>query len=254
MAKFDIPVPEKLKEVLAPPRCLDFKLPPPQKLTVQLPSGASLTALNDLGKGIPNDCSLIFSLMLQIGPLLGSMECLLKMLKVIKTLSDIVNNLPLPPFKAIKDFGEAVAELAPCFLMLTPAGMIPFVRDILCLILKLLRCLIGQLKTIVQLLSGLTIQLESARAAGNDDLVATLECSRENALTSIQHLLQAFGPVSGLFDLAGPFMSIAGVQAIQLPELSNRTDIDSINETLGTLQAVVDTVQGVVDTLGGCPQ
>ena len=252
MANFDIPVPEKLQEALSAPRCLDIKLPPPEKLVVHLPSGASITALNDLGKGIPNDCSLIFSLMLQINGLLGSLECLLKVLKLIKPLSDIVNNLPVPPFKAIKDFGDAVADLAPCFLMLTPAGMIPFVRDILCLILKFLSCLIGQLKTIAELLGGLTIQLESARAAGNDDLVATLECSQENATTSIQHLLQAFEPISALLDLAGPFMSIAGVQAIQLPALGSGTDVDAINETLGTLQSVVDTVQGVVDTLGGC--
>lgn len=253
MANFDIPIPAKLQEALSAPRCLELE--PPEKLTVKLPSGASLTALNDLGKGIPNDCSLVFSLMLQIGPLLGSMECLLKVLKLIKPLSDIVNSIPgIPPFRAIKEFGEAVADLAPCFLMLTPAGMIPFVRDILCLILKLLRCLIGQMKTIADLLSGLTIQLKSAEAARNDDLVATLKCSRENALTSIQHLLQAFEPVSALLDLAGPFMSIAGVKAIQLPALGSASDVDAINDTLGTLQGVVDTVQSVVDTLGGCPK
>jgi hypothetical protein len=253
MANFDIPVPEKLQEALSAPRCLDFKLPPPEKLTVHLPSGASLTALNDLGKGIPNDCSLVFSLMLQIGPLLGSMECLLKILKLLKPLSEVVMSPAKLP-GLIDDIITAVGDLGECFLMLTPAGMIPFVRDILCLILKLLRCLIGQMKTIADLLSGLTIQLKSARAAGNDDLVATLECSRENALTSIQHLLQAFEPVSALLDLAGPFMSIAGVKAIQLPALGSATDVAAINETLGTLQGVVDTVQSVVDKLGGCPK
>src|SRR5688500_14436119 len=135
MANLDIPVPDKLREALSAPRCIDLSLGKPKKLTVQLPSGAALTSLANAGQNIPNDCSLTFSLMLQIAPLMGSMECVLKILKLLKPLSDAVTSPPPTP-ALIKEIVTAVADLAPCFLMLTPAGMIPFVRDILCLILK----------------------------------------------------------------------------------------------------------------------
>ena len=92
--------------------------------------------------------------------------------------------------------------------------MIPFVRDILCLILKVLNCLIGQLKTIGNLLGGLAITLKGARASGNDELAATLECAQQNAITAMGHLMQGLGPVQAIMDLASPFMSIAGVAEI----------------------------------------
>ena len=104
--------------------------------------------------------------------MLASMECLIKILKLLNPLVDVVTNLPMPPVKAVQEFAKAAVDLAPCFLIPTPANIIPFIRDILCLILKILACLIGQLRTIGNLLEGLTIDLEDARARGNDELVA----------------------------------------------------------------------------------
>lgn len=253
MAQVDIPVPEELREALSAPPCLDLSFPEPKKLTISLPSGAALTSLHNIGQNIPNDCSLTFSLMMQIMPMMASMECVLKILKLLKPLSDAVTSFPPTP-KLIKDIVEAVADLAPCFLMITPAGMIPFVRDILCLILKILACLIGQLRTIGNLLEGLTIDLEDARARGNDELVATLECAQQNALTSLGHALQGIEPVTAIMDLASPFMAIAGVSAIKLPALGSATDIESLNNVISTLDEVVGTIQGIVDALGGCPE
>jgi len=40
-------------------------------------------------------------------------------------------------------FAKAAADLAPCLLVPTPANLIPFLRDILCLILKLLHCFLN---------------------------------------------------------------------------------------------------------------
>lgn len=249
----DVPVPDDLRELMAAPKCLDLRLPKPQKLKVQLPSGGTLTALHDIGKAVPTDCSLTFSLLMQIMPLMASMECVLKILKLLKPLSDAVTSPPPTP-KLIKDIVEAVADLAPCFLSITPAGMIPFVRDILCLILALLRCLIGQLKTIADVMGGLTLQLQAAEEAGNDDLVKTLQCAQENSLASMQHMMNGFGPVSVILDLMAPMMSIAGVGAIKLPAVGDASSAAAISKTMADLQGVVDTIQGVVDTLGGCQQ
>ena len=253
MPNIDVPVPDELAELMAAPKCIDLRLPPPQKQKITLPSGGNIQALHDLGKGIPTDCSLSFSLMLQIMPLLASMECVIKILKLIKPLSDIISNLPTPPSpKLLKDFADAVADLAPCFLSITPAGMIPFVRDILCLILALLRCLIGQLKTLANVMEGLTLNLKAAEETGNKDLAETIKCAQQNSAASLQHLMNGFGPIGAVLELMSPFMAIAGVDAIKLPALGDAEDAEGINSTIQTLQGVVDTIQPICDALGGC--
>jgi hypothetical protein len=252
MANVDIPIPEGLREALTAPACADLSLPPPQRLSVMLPSGAALTALANAGQNIPNDCSLTFSLMMQIMPLLGSMECVLKILKLLKPLSDAVTKFPPSP-ALIKDIGEAVVDLAPCFLMLTPAGMIPFVRDVLCLVLKVLSCLIGQLRTFSEFLRGISLHLVDARRQGNLELIATLECAQQNAMSAMAHSMQGIEPITALMDLAGPFLSIAGVSAIKMPALGSVEDQEALDKAINTLDDVVSTVRKIVDSLGGCP-
>ena len=252
MAQVDIPVPESLREALSAPVCLDLSLPPPEKITIKLPSGAALTSLSNIGQNIPNDCSLTFSLMMQIMPMMASMECVLKILKLLKPLSDAVMSPPPTP-KLLDDIRKGVQGLAECFVMITPLGMIPFVRDVLCLILKVLKCLIGQLKTIGNLLGGLAITLKDARASRNDELAATIQCAQQNAITSMGHLMQGLGPVEAIMDLASPFMSIAGVAEIKLPKIGSASDAESLNKVIKQLDEVVTTIQQIVDGLGGCP-
>ena len=255
MANVDIPIPEELKEALSAPKCIDLSLPEPKKMSLPLPSGGALSSINDASAHIPTDCSLTFSLMLQVAPLMGSMDCILKMLKLLKPLSDAVTSPPPTP-AIVKDIAEAVADLAPCFLMLTPAGIIPFVLGILCLVLKVLNCLIGQLKSALEFLSGLSIKLEAAQAGDNPDpdLIASLECAQQNVMTSMGHLMNGLGPVEAIMDLAAPFMSIAGVSAIQLPALGSAQDTEALNQVVTTLEDTVNTIQQVVDGLGGCPE
>ncbi len=248
MPNIDIPVPDELAELMAAPKCLDLSLPPPADMKITLPSGGKIQALQDMGKAIPTDCSLSFSLMLQIMPLLASMECVVKILKLLKPLIDAVTSPPPTP-ALVKEILEAAADLAPCFLSITPAGVIPFVRDILMLILAVLKCLIGQLETLANVMGGLVIQLAAAEASGNQDLIATLKCAQENSAASMEHLKNGFGPVSTVIELMGPFMAIAGVSAIQLPSLGDEASAESLQETLGTLREVVSTIQEILDTL-----
>lgn len=248
-----IPVPDALSEALSAPKCLDMKIEPAEKLKIQLPSGGTISAIGDMGKAIPNDCSMTFSLMLQIGPLMASMDCVLKILKLLKPISDVITDLPAPPTPGvIKEIVNGVADLAPCFLMLTPGGMLPFVIDILCLILKVLNCMVGQLKTLANIMGGISLQLESAKQQSNEEMIASLECAQENAAAQAANLMQSIEPVAVLLDLASPFMSIAGVQAIQMPAIGSETDMEAMNKSISALEEVVATLQGVVDGLGGC--
>jgi len=251
MPNIDIPVPEKLQKMFELPSCDQLKLPLPKPIKVQLPTGGSLKAFSDISKGIPNDCSLTFSLMLQIAPLLASMECLVKILKFLKPLMDFVKS-PLDPTIVAKVV-EAGADLVPCFLIPTPANLIPFIRDLLCLILKLLKCFLGGISTILNLMSGLTVQLKSAKESGNAELQKALECAMENAAIAAQVQAQSIEPLGAILDLMSPIMGIAGVQAIQLPAIGSQTDIESLRQTVETVKGVTDTIQEIVDALGGCP-
>jgi hypothetical protein len=254
----DIEVSADLQEALNLPSCKDIELPKPSIPKIQLPTGGSIQAFTDISKGIPTDCSMSLSLVLQLAPLLGSIECLVKVLALIGPLIDIVDGLtkvpPKPPAEALKKFAEAAVDLKDCLLVPTPVAMIPFVRDILCLILKLLNCVLGQLRTVVNLMGSLAIQLKTAEESGNTELQGMIRCAQENAARSAQHLTASMEPLGGLLKLVEPFMKIAQVDAIQLPALGSDTDIQSLNKTIQAVQGVVDAIQAVVDALGGCPE
>src|ERR1700738_3428453 len=121
MPNIDITVSADLQEAFQLPPCEEIKLPLPSPLKVQLPTGGTISALADISKGIPTDCSMTFSLMLQIAPLLASLECLLKILKLLKPLIDVVGSLGPPPDpiklpKAIVEFMKAAEAIIPCLL------------------------------------------------------------------------------------------------------------------------------------------
>src|SRR6266567_8721467 len=219
MPNIDIEVSADLKQAFQMPSCVELGLPNAGPLKIQLPTGGSIQAFADISKGIPTDCALTFSLMIQIAPFLAATECLLKVLKLLKPLIDVIQGLPMPPVKALQDFAKAAVDLAPCLLVPTPASILPFIKDLLCLILKVLKCFLSQLKSLMKILGPITLQLQAAQADGNDELVTTLQCAEKNAQTQASQLMNSLGPVGVLLDLAGPLFGIAGVQPIQLPGL-----------------------------------
>jgi hypothetical protein len=246
-----------LQQLFQLPQCADITLPSAGSLSVQLPTGGTLQAFADISKGIPTDCSMTFSLMLQLAPFMANLGCLIKILNLLKPLMDVVNSLGPPPDpiklpQAISDFGQAAVALAPCLLIPTPAAMIPFVLDLLCLILKVLSCFLSQLKSLINILGPLSLQLSTAQHSGNDELVATLTCAQQNAQTQAGQIVSSLGPVGVLLEIAGPLFSIAGVPAITMPSLGSASDIVALNSVVNTVQSVVTTVQSAINMLGGC--
>lgn len=256
MPNIDIKVSPDLNALFELPPCDQIRLPFPEPVKVKLPTGGSLQAFTDISKGIPNDCSMTFSLLLQLAPFIAATECLFNILKLIKPLIDVINGLtkpdPVALAKAVPEFVKAAPPVVECALAVTPLNIIPFIRDLLCLILKVLKCFLGQLKTIVGVMSGLTLQISAAQASGNTELQKALECAQENAAISSEHLTKSIEPIGVILDLVGPLMGIAGVQPIQLPALGSQTDLQALNQTIQTVQGVVGTIQVVVDALGGC--
>jgi hypothetical protein len=252
MPNIDIAVDADLAQLFQLPSCADLQLPSAGPLKVQLPTGGSIQAFADISKGIPTDCSMTFSLMLQIAPFLAATECLLKVLKLLKPLIDVIQGLPMPPVKALQEFAKAAVDLAPCLLVPTPASIIPFIRDLLCLILKVLKCFLGQMKSLLKIMGGLSLQLTAAQQSGNNELVGIIQCAQANAQTQAAQIMNSLGPVGVLLDLAGPLFGIAGIKPIQLPALGSASDTAALNSVVQTVQSVVGTIQIVVDGLGGC--
>lgn len=257
MANIDIPIPVDLQELLSLPPCDVLKLPSPSPMKITLPTGGSISALTDISKGIPTDCSMIFNLMLQIGPFLAATDCLFKLLALIAPLIDVVKGLGPPPDpiklgSAIPKFLKAAADLAPCLLVVTGAPLIPFLRDLLCLIIKALNCFLGQMKTLLGIMSGISLQLSIATESGNAELERTLKCAQDNAATAADHLTKSIEPIGAILKLASPLMGLAGVGPIEFPTIGSESDLESLQELIKTMQGVVGTLQIAADALGGC--
>lgn len=254
MPEIDIPISASLQEAFNLPPCDAIRLPMPTPLDIQLPTGGSIKALVDISKGIPNDCSMSFNLMLQLQPLLVALECPMRILKLLKPLTEILGALTSVPPKVpspqvVLDFGKAVGELAPCFLSL--AGIPAFVLDVLRLLRAVLNCLLTQMRSVRDLLNGL--QLRLAAAEGNADLMDTLGCAQENAERSMQNLTTAIDPIAGIVALVSPFLEIAGMDlSFELvPPAGPPEDLAAFDAVIATLQTAVDAIDTIVGPADG---
>jgi hypothetical protein len=249
-----IPVPEELQRLIALPACADISFPRVGDLGLRLPNGAEFKAIPDLTNGIPSDCSLATNLLLQLQPFLASIECLLKVLALLQPLIDVVKGLGPPPDpiklgEAIPKFLEAAQALLPCFGMLIPGLQIfNFIKDLLLLIIKLMKCMIGTLKTVLGVMQGIGLRLEAAEAAGNTQLKALLECAQENATNAAAHAQASLGPVTNIMPLITSFLELADV-SFELPELGDPSDAQALEETIGKLEDTVVTLEQIIETL-----
>ena len=255
MPNIDIPLPDRLTEALENPPCVELRLPKPGKVDLHLPTGGSIKGIVDATKAIPDDCSLTFSLAIQLGPFLASIECLMKLMGLIKPLIDVVKGLGPPPDllklgSAIPEFIKAAEQVMPCVLQLTGLGFFPFVKDLLCLIIKILKCVVGQLKSIAALMSGLSLQIQAAQ--GNQALLEQLQCAQENASLCASQVMSGIEPVMFLLSLAEPMLGVVGVNPIQTPPLGTPDSAEALNGIIVTLDTLVQALETAAEVVGGC--
>ncbi len=254
MPNIDIPVPKDLSKAFQLPPCSQIKLPSPSPLKIHLPTGGTINAFADLSKGIPSDCAMTFSLMLQIAPFLASTECLLKVLALIGPLIEVIKGIPDPVkiAQTVPKFLKAAEAVMPCVAVVTGLGIIPFLKDLICLIIKALNCFLGQMKSLLGIMSGLSLQLLSAQTLGNTELAESIQCEQENAQLQAQHLTAAIEPIGAILDLAGTIFGIAGMDPIKLPSIGKPSDLAALNQLVESIQGAVGALQIAADALGGC--
>lgn len=249
---FDIELPEPLAKLVQKPVCIP--MPKPATVKINLPMGGTLQGMTDITKAIPDDCSLSFSLALQLAPFLASLDCLFKIVKVIEPMVKVVTAVakPDPPaaLKALPALIEAVPPLLECIAKFVGLGVPLFIRDLLRLIAKLLRCITQQLKSVLAVMSGLALQITSAQSQGNADLLATLQCAQDNAQAAAAHSMSALEPIMLILSMAEPFMGIAGVDPIKTPQIGSDTDLAALQATVDTLDELAKTLSLIADSLG----
>jgi len=255
MATIDITLPPELTQALTPPICVDLQLPQPATMTgLTLPIGGTLQGVADFTQGLPTDCSMNFSLMLQLAPMMASMECLLKVLKFIGTVVGIIQDItqPLALVQAIPKIVAAAADLAICLDMAMPPFLptLCFLKDLLALIAKLLLCAVEALESVLAILSGLEVQIAAAQQAGNSDLLTALQCAQTNAGISAAGTMQSLQPITVLLSLAGIFMQLVGKSlSISLPAAVPASDLQAMESMLDELRTVAQDILVIADAL-----
>jgi hypothetical protein len=248
MPVIDIALPDELTQALTPPACIDLSLPKPEMPTLTLPIGGKLQGVADITRGIPTECSMNFSLMLQIAPIMASMECLLKILKFIGTVVSVLESMTNPPaiLSGIPKIIGAAADLKDCIGLALPTGPLCFLKDLLALIAAMLKCVGEALESVLAVMSGLQIQIAAATAAGNDDALAALQCAQENAQNAAEGAMQSLQPIMVLLQLASPFMIIAGKTIdVSIPSAVPASELQSMQTLVQTLVTVAKTLEEI---------
>jgi hypothetical protein len=180
-------------------------------------------------RGFPNlepqtsACSTASNLLSQAGSMLVLLECQRQMLSLLQLLITVINALPAPPLKARQEFAKAAANLQPCFLALTPAGLLPFVRDLLCLEIQSLQCFLQNLESV-----------------------------RKHTGGAVKDVLSSYLPMIGVLQLAEGLLQTVGVKIPNPPVLSTKTDKSSLDGNAKAVKDFIKALQVATDSLGGC--
>ena len=228
--------------------------PAPEVRTLRLPGGASLVGAVDLPRGMSEQCAVSFNLILQLGPILGSMHCLIGVLRLLGWVIEFVQLVPkVADPTTIKEVLDKLTELpelaAPvleCVAAFTPLGICPPVKDMLVLIRDMLNCVVEFLDSI--LTQQLEIGVKMGEAQGNPELLEALEVAKNNADVLQQQGMASLEPIFGVLDAIKPFVALASGGAAELPSLDDLTG-GELSATIQPLRRVVSTLDAAIAIL-----
>jgi hypothetical protein len=225
---------------------------PPETKTLRMPGGVSLTGAAEMPRGVGEDCHVNFNLMLQLGPIMANLHCLLALFKFVGWLLDFVKAVPgvvTNPTKIIQKLEELppIAEdLLGCIVAYTPLGICPPIKDALKLIASYLHCLIEMIESVAQQKVGLSVQFEEAQ--GNPELLETLQLAQDNADKMGLQALRSCEPAFGLLEMMGALLQMVGAGAIEVPSMDDLAG-GEIGEAIQPLKDVVEVIDLVAEAL-----
>jgi len=197
---------------------------------IEVPAVGQLLGFADL-KIRSTECSADTNLLTQVAPLIASMSCQLKILKLLKPSIDVIHGLPNPPVQALLEFSEAADDLVPCLLVPTPSSVLPFLKGLLCLEIRSLKCFLRNLQAITTL-------------AGADPSAV--------AASEVRSVLDSYLPIVGILSLASGLFRLAGLTIPKVPILTGGIDPDSLTVDQSSVATFTAALETVADALGGC--
>lgn len=236
--------------------CVPF--PEAEVISIPLPFGAEIKSITNLAGGPPTSCDLAHSLMLQLSPMLASMDCLIKLLKAAKAVLDILPTdptsvTPATPVTIVTDLVEkvvpALQDLVGCFLLFDPCKLARMIAGILAVLLAYINCLIEAFESLWNFKVGLDLDA----AQGNPVLLASLNCADANAQASLTSLTQALESIQPFLDLLSPLTDIVGeVAPVEIPTSFETPSLDDLSGDQDPLEGVKvfrDALQTAKDAL-----
>ena len=208
-------VPQRINPPAKPKGC--SIIPRPAPITIPTPFGVELQSVTDLSKGIPNDCSIVHSLMLQLTPMLAGFSCVLKILGVVGALQKFANSPN--PLGEVGNLAKAIDKASDCIgLPINPKPWLDMIKAILQVILAFIGCLIQAFESIRNFKAGIDLDAEG----GTPLLLNTLDCAKGNGDTSLASLLEAMEAIQPLMQI---IQTITGIvpglsDIVKLPTLS----------------------------------
>jgi hypothetical protein len=233
-------VPQKIDLPKKPKGC--SVIPHPSPITIPTPFGIELKTITDLSKGIPNDCSIVHSLMLQLTPMLAGFSCVLKILGVLGKLSDFAKN----PLGNAGGLLKALGDASDCIgLPINPKPWLDMIKAILQVILAFIGCLIQGFESIRNFKAGIDLDAEG----GTPLLLNTLDCAKGNGDTSLASLLSAMEAIQPLMSI---IQTITGI----VPGLSDIVKLPTLSLTSGgddPLQPIIEFHDALAELVDAIP-
>ena len=211
--------------------------------SIPFPAGAELNGIADFSAGIPSNCKVSINLLVQLGPMLASMGCILKILELLGNVVEFTKAAPdLPKMgEKVAAITSSFAEMSKCIPPISPVSFAFMIKGILELIINILGCLISNLDSIVDFKSS----LDFTSAEGNPALTEKLECARDNADISMKNLVTSMEPIMMVLGTVGSVASMAGIP-IELPDLSQIGEQSDISKSL---HLSIDALQSAIEAL-----
>jgi hypothetical protein len=223
---------------------------PPQQQELPLPGGMRLTGMVELPQGVSDECRVTFNLMLQLGPLLASLECFIRLMRFIGWLLKFVKVVappdPIEIPKLLQELPPISADLMECVTAYLPQNICPPVKAMLLLIARYLECLLEVLDSIGR--QQLEIGVKMGDAQGNPELQEALNLASQNVEAVAGQALASAGPALELLNTVNTLLTIVGAGAVAVPSLDQFTG-GAVSDALQPLQDVVTTIKTVAEAL-----
>ena len=220
---------------------------PPASLSVTLLGGLTLEASPSTGAGVVgSELAAAMSMLGQLGPALGAMAPVLKVIDAVTSLFGVLQRAPEIPVdpsgfvEALEEAAQKVAALAPLIPQVSVPAMI---GGAITAVAAHVRAVAAQVASIADVEANAQALLDAATGAGDAALEAQAQCALDNAATLTRHAEAAMGPAGSILDVLSSLMAFIPAP-VELPGLPQPGGAASdLAAALGTLASTLEAIQ-----------